>query len=65
MMPTMEEVFKLKRRGESWTGFAARLGSTARLEGKPWLSCPFPPGFLRSAWEKAYDEEDRALRTGT
>ncbi len=53
-----------KRRGEGWTAYAERLGSEYRLEGKPFLGCPFPPGFLREIWRKAYKEEDRVLRTG-
>lgn len=57
------DLVSLKLRVGTWGDCARRLGSETRLEGRAHLSCPFPPGFLRSQWEKAYNDEDHALRT--
>lgn len=53
------------RRGERWSDAARRQGREARLEGRPFTTCPYPgSGTLERLWRDGWTREDHALRTG-
>jgi hypothetical protein len=50
-----------KYQDESWMECAKRLGKDARYEGRSLDVNPFPKGFLRSIWAKAWLDTDARL----
>ena len=56
-------MIKAPEPGEYWVDAARRQGGEARLEGKPFVSCPYPAhGTLNHLWKEGWTNEDNALR---